>query len=264
MAFGRKQRKESTGGAAVAGTLEHLRRDLDEASAELQAAEREREVLEDRRDDALASEDVAELEAHETAVAGAERRLAVAQTRHTRLAGGVEVAEAEAELARRHAFYAQAERALAEARAIIADEYPAAAMALADVLKRAGQLRSVAREANASLPDGAEPLDLVLEPTGFNGWHYPDGNKLVIKRKVLVNKHTGELAHPDVVRGPNLVEREIEVERDVPREPAIPHKGVIEFTNIPGFTAETYIYPAPAWGHARSGPVIETPRQQHV
>ncbi|MCJ2138391.1 hypothetical protein MKK69_30785 [Methylobacterium sp. J-026] len=264
MAFGRKQRKESTGGAAAAGTLEHLRRDLDAASAEFDAAQREHQSLEDRRDDALASEDVAELEAHETAVGAVERRLAVAQTRHARLAGEVDAAEVEAEQARRRAFYAQAEQALAEARQVIADEYPAAAQALADILKRAGQLRSVAREANASLPDGAEPLDTVLEPGGFNGRLYADGNKLVTTRRVLVDKRTGEPAHPDVVRGPNLVEREVEVEREVPREPAIPHKGVIEFTNIPGFTAETYIYPAPAWGHARSGPVTETPRQHHV
>lgn len=122
MALMKRKSKEAAGSAADAVDLERLRRDLDAAEAERADAVRARHDLEERRDDVLASEDVAQLEAHETAVAAVERRVAVAENRCTRLAGEIEATEAEAEQARRRAAYAQAEKALAEGRRVLVTE----------------------------------------------------------------------------------------------------------------------------------------------
>ena len=263
MAMVGRKRKDITTGAADAVDLERLRRDLDAAEAERTDAVRARHDLDERREAVLASEDVARLEQHEVAVAAVERRLAVAEARRDRLAGEVEAAEADAEQAARRAAYKQAEKGLAEARRLIADEYPAAAHAVVEILKRAQALRNAAAKANEALPLDAEPLDLILEPGGFNGFHYRGAKTLTETRTVYVNKQTGLRAgpydcpqlHSESHKWRAVVE---EFERPIPLTPSTPHRSVIDFVNLPGFTAETYIWSATCWGRPRSGEVDET------
>jgi hypothetical protein len=256
------RKKDMVTGAADAVDLEHLRRDLDAAEAERADAVRARHDLEDRRDAVLASEDVSQLEQHEVALAAVERRLAVAEARCTRLAGEIEAAEAETEQAVRRAAYKAAEKGLTEARRIVAEEYPAAARAIVEILKRADALRSAAIKANEALPVDAEPLDLILEPGGFNGFHYRGAKTLTETRTTYVNKATGLPAgpydcpqlHSESHKWRAVVE---EVQRPLPPVPSTPHRSVIDFTNLPGFTDETYIWAAACWGRPRSGEVEE-------
>lgn len=256
MAQAGRKRKETTGGAADAADLERLRRDLDAAEAERADAVRAQTDLAERRDDVLASEDVAQLEAHETAVAAVERRVAVAETKCTRLAGEIEDAEAEAEQARRRASYRQAEKALAEARAIIVEEYAPAAKALAEILRRASKLRDVVFEANKLLPADAEPLSVQLEPV-FDGKLYRGLEGRTQTVEYYVNRNTGLRAGP--YDCPMLhserdkwIRHEETIELPLPRLPAVEHRSVISFTNLPGIEGPaSYIYAAPFWGSPR-------------
>ena len=119
--------------------------------------------LDTQRGDALASEDVARLEAHETSTAAVERRVAVAETRRARLAGEIEAAEAEAEQAHRLTLYREGQAALIQARAIMTRDYMEAARAVADAIRRADRLRLKIEAANAALPADAEKLSIILE-----------------------------------------------------------------------------------------------------
>lgn len=261
--MGRKQKKESSGSASDAVDLERLRRDLDAADAERSDAVRAQTDLAERRDAVLATEDESQLEAHEAAVGAAERRVAVAETRCTRLAGEIEVAEAQAEQDRRRAAYAQAEKALAEGRRVLEREYLPAAKALAEILQRARELRQVIIEANKLLPDGVDPLSTMLEAE-FDGQYYPDVRGLTKTEIYFVNRKTGLRAGPTDCPeyGPNAASlwerRERSIELPLPLHPAVEHRSVIEFTNLPGITGgESYVWPASHWGRPRAGRTIE-------
>lgn len=249
MAQAGRRRKEALGSAADAAAVEQLRRDLDAAEAERADAVRARHDLEDRREDVLASEDVAQLEAHETAMAAVERRVAVAETRCSRLAGEIEAAEAEVEQARRRAIHAEAEKALEEARRLMRTEYVQRAQAVAETLRQVAALRAVVLRANESLPINAEPIETNVEPP--NARHWASGSSDEVTELRLVHRETGEPAPPDVVSGPNYEHRLVQVRRSIPLYPEVPHRAVADFVNLPGLDPQEYIYGAAFWGQPR-------------
>ncbi len=268
MALMKRKSKEVAGSAADAADLERLRRDLDAAEAERVDAVRARQDLEERRDDVLASEDEAQLEAHETAVAAVERRVAVAETRCTRLAGEIEAAEAQAEQDRRHAAYAKAQEALTEGRRVLAQEYVPAAKALVEILNRAMQLRAVIFEANKNLPEGADPLSTMLEPA-FNGQYFPEVRGLTKEEVYFVNRQTGLVAGPHdcpemhANRG-RWERRTRTIELPRPLHPAVEHRSVLEYVNLPDIAPDSYLWSAPFWGRPRFGNPDRTEEQRRV
>ncbi|KAA0122238.1 hypothetical protein CIW48_19805 [Methylobacterium sp. P1-11] len=269
MALMKRKSKEAAGSAADAADLERLRRDLDAAEAERVDAVRARQDLEERRDDVLASEDVAQLEAHEIAVAAVERRVAVAEIRCTRLAGEIETAEAEAEQARRRAAYAQAQEALAEGRRVLEQEYLPAAMALVEILNRARTLRAAIAAANEVLPDGSDPLPTMLEPV-FNGQHYPEVRGLTKEEVYFVNRKTGLRAGPfdcpELHSESHKWERRTRtIDLPLPLHPAVEHRSVLEYVNLPGITGpDSYLWSAPFWGRPRFSNSDRTEEQRRV
>ncbi|WP_419829856.1 hypothetical protein [Methylobacterium sp.] len=266
--MGRKQKKESSGSASDAVDLERLRRDLDAAEAERSDAVRAQTDLSERRNDVLASEDVGQLEAHETALAAVERRVAVADTRCTRLAGEIEAAEAQAEQARRRIEYAKGEKALAEGRRLLAEEYVLAAKALVEILKRGEKLRAAIIEANEHLPEGCDPLSTMLEPV-FNGQFYPEVKGLTKEETYFVNKETGLRAGPydlpEYASNAHKWERRTRtIDLPKPSFPAVEHRSVLEYTNLPDIFPDSYLRAAPFWGRPRFGNPERTEEQRRV
>jgi hypothetical protein len=267
--MGRKQKKESSGSASDAVDLERLRRDLDATEAERSDAVRAQTDLAERHDDVSASEDVGQLEAHETALAAVERRVAVAETRCIRLAGEIEAAEAQAEQARRRAIYVQAQEALAEGRRVLAKEYLPAAKALAEILKRARDLRQIVAEANKHLPDKADPLSTMLEAE-FDGQYYPDVRGLTKTETYFVNRKTGLRAGPtdcpEYGTTAHLWERRTRtIDLPLPLHPAVEHRSVLEYANLPGIAgSDSYLWSAPFWGRPRFGNPDRTEEQRRV
>ncbi|MCJ2142167.1 hypothetical protein [Methylobacterium sp. E-066] len=266
--MGRKHKKESSGSASDAVDLERLRRDLDAAEAERSDAVRAQTDLAERRDAVLATEDVAQLEAHEAAVAAVERRVAVAEARCTRLAGEIETAEAQTEQARRRVEYAKGEKALAEGRRVLQHEYLPAAKALAEILNRADKLRAAIIEANKQLPEGCDPLSTMLEPA-FNGQFYPEVKGLTKEETYFVNKETGLRAGPydlpEYASNAHKWERRTRtIDLPLPLYPAVEHRSVLEYVNLPDIFPDSYLRSAPFWGRPRFGNPDRTEEQRRV
>lgn len=266
--MGRKQKKESSGSASDAVDLERLRRDLDAAEAERSDAVRAQTDLAERRDDVLATEDVGQLEAHETALAAVERRVAVAEARCTRLAGEIEAAEAQAEQARRRVEYAKGEKALAEGRRVLQHEYLPAAKALAEILNRAEKLRAAIYEANDHLPDGCDPIPTMLEPE-FNGQHFPEVRGLTREEVYFVNRKTGLRAGPfdcpEMHTESHKWERRTRtIDLPLPLHPAVEHRSVLEYVNLPDIFPDRYLRSAPFWGRPRFNTLDRYEEQRRV
>ena len=236
--------------------VEHLRRELATVDVERADAIRTRHDLEDGRVDTVEAGDLDALEALDRDIERAKRRIDIAESRFARLTLDLQAAEAEAEQARRHALRAEAEAAMTEMQRLIQEEYPPAAMALAALLNRAKELRTVAIRANNELPEGAEPVSTIAEPE-FNGRWLKDSRDLTVERTYYVNKTTGQRAGPHDCpmlhseRGKwDVVTETVELPR--PIYPDVPHQSVVDFTNLPGLKRDAYIYGAPSWGQPRS------------
>lgn len=251
-AAGRQKAKAET----PLNAIEALRRDLDAADAERADAVRTRLDLEERRPLVVDDGDLDALDAHDAQIERAKRRIDVADSAHARLTLAVQAAEVEAEQARRYAIRAEAETAMAEARRLIADEYPAAARMVAAILNKVAELQTVAHQANNDLPAGAEPVSTIAEPA-FNGQHLAGSEDLTEEVTYFVNCETGRRAGgtdcPEMSCNAHRWERRTErVERSMPRTPHKPHRSVVGFTNLPGLDGESYIYGAPFWGQPRT------------
>jgi len=243
--------------AATAGNdVEDLRRELETVDAERVDAIRTRHDLEDGRVDTVEAGDLDALEVLDREIERAKRRIDIAESRHARVTLDLQAAEVGAEQARRHALRAEAEAAMAEMKRLIQVEYPPAAMALAALLSRAKELRTVATRANNELPEGAEPVSTIAEPE-FNGRWLKDSKDLTVERTYYVNKATGQRAtgydcptlHSE--RGKWDAVTEI-VELPRPIYPDVPHQSVVDFANLPGLKRDEYIYGAPSWGQPRA------------
>ncbi|WP_128564987.1 hypothetical protein [Methylobacterium crusticola] len=236
--------------AVTVSPIDVLRRQLVEADAERQDAVRARHDLDESRADVLVGGDEATLKRHEEAAAAARRRLDIAESKHARLTIELRDAEHQAEQVRRRAVYAEAKRALKEAREIMSSEYEPAARAVADVLNRVSKLRGQVYAANQDLPADVEPLSLMVEPA-FNGAHFTDGSDEMVEQTFLVDKATGQYAPYAAGPGPSFEYRTRMVKRSLPIHPARPHKAIADFVNLPGIN-DTYIFAAPFWGQPRA------------
>ncbi len=216
----------------------------------------------------LGSEDVAQLEQHETALGAVERRVAVAEARCTRLASEIEVAEAQVEQGRRRGAYAEAEKALTEGRRVLEREYLPAATAMVEILNRAMKCRAVIYEANKNLPDGADPLSTMLEPA-FNGQYFPEVKGLTKEEVYFVNRETGLVAGPHdcpemhANRG-RWERRTRTIELPLSLHPAVEHRSVLEFVNLPDIAPDSYLWSAPFWGRPRFSNSDRTVEQHRV
>ncbi|MCJ2105740.1 hypothetical protein MKK70_10230 [Methylobacterium sp. E-041] len=204
-----------------------------EIAADRDAAVAERTALEASRPDLMltgSADDVADLD-HRIAVSKVRIDQATAQHAAALAAEAKASAEHEAEQTRRKGLRKVGMKASAEA-AKLADRYVVLARELAGVLGQLREQEARIAEANAALPEGAEPV-----PPGepFNGTETIPMRTEVVRDLVWVDARTGQPA--GILAGNDLrhrVAKTIERRVAVPSIPGEPHVALSHRVTLPG------------------------------
>ncbi|MCJ2120658.1 hypothetical protein MKK65_29570 [Methylobacterium sp. J-001] len=246
----RKARGEAVADEQSASLIEGLRTARAQADAERIDAVRMRVDAEDRRHAALKAEDETALARIDDELSTVRRRIDIAEAKFARLDGELAQAEHDAEQGRRHAVMAEAMRALDQAREVMRNEYPAAALAVVDVLRRVRAFQEIARQANLELPDDAAPLSLIVDPL-FTPEAAPMPTPMMWGQ-ALFHKETGKRAPISIHSGPDYELREVLVPRPLADVHAPTFMPIADFVNLPGVEPGKYFYGAVRWGQPRN------------
>lgn len=232
--------------------------DIERAAAEADRLARHAEAdlatAERRYADGLVSADDAAVETldreRQAAARHRDRCRAVAESLDVRLIEATRTQMAAADEAERRAAFDSGQRAFAEARALLADEYPKLAKKIAALLRKVAVHERAIQDANAMLPPGAEPIPL---PVLNRGRPARRGETYISRTPIRFNKTTGAELISYSPDDPNVGIRYRESTAQHPDTPAVEHVPLSALVHLPGeeFGVEPY------WGRGAkdSGPI---------